>query len=179
MRFLNTCKVNKYRQGKTLEYIWVSELQKNGNIHFHIMWNEFFAIKWLTKVWGQASNSVDIEKITDARHGCSYIRKYLAKQDEAPIDGNRYGVTSGLRESIKPVSYSVPLTEDSVLSVVRAVSDDIVQAGGYVHEFGFCVGASSRPKFYKDKNGQVKRTKGIPKWLGPSVVNILLGEVPF
>lgn len=186
-RFLNTCSIRYKRRGTPLEYIWVSEIQEQtGNIHFHIMWNRFVPIAWMTKYWGQASNSVDVEKIRDARHGCNYIRKYLVKQDDVAIEGNRYGITSGLRQTMKPASFIVDPSEESAtgqnpspLSVLRSLASDIKASGGYVHEFGFCLGVPCRSVTYRAKNGQMRKTRGLPRWLGDTLLDLLLGEVPF
>jgi hypothetical protein len=186
-RFLNTIKVKMTRMGRRLDYLWVAEIQENStnNIHFHIMWNQWLPINWLSKLWGQASNSVDVEKISDARHGCNYIRKYLGKSHDAGIEGNRYGISAGLRESIQPEVYAVPsfsplpVTEETALRTIRLFSEDIERSGGFVHDYGFCVGAPSRPTVYRRRDGTTGKTKGIPRHLSEHIMNALLGEVPF
>jgi hypothetical protein len=183
-RFLHWASVTMERKGTPLNYLWVAEIQtKNtNNIHFHVLWDRYFPISKLTERWGQAKNSVDIESVKDPRHACNYIRKYLSKQDEISIAGNRYGITAGLRETMTPETSSH--TEKSDLSSTRekikALSDDIKETGGFVHEYGFCIGVPSRSALYRDrKTGETKKSRGLPKWLSVELMNILFGEVPF
>jgi hypothetical protein len=181
-RFLNTASVAMKRKGSPLEYIWTSELQKNGNIHYHILANRYIPVKMLSKWWKQASNSVDVELVKDSRHACNYIRKYLSKQDEAVIEGNRYGITSGLRETMKPSSTEIieHYEVKTAMEVINSMKQDIESSGGFVHSFGLCIGVPCRSLLYRDKDtGQTRKTRGLPSWLAGSIVDAILGEVPF
>ena len=106
-RLLNTLKKVLDRRAenrgeKTLSYIWVAEVQQNGNIHFHMLVDRFIPIKWLVKIWNQASNSVNLKKLSDQGHAINYMLKYM-KKGHCPIEGKRYGMTKDLMDAIKPI----------------------------------------------------------------------------
>ncbi|MGW8180011.1 MAG: hypothetical protein ACWGQW_14805, partial [bacterium] len=50
-----------------ISIIRISELQKNGNIHFHVLMDRHVPIKYLVELWGQESNSVHVEKLAGLR----------------------------------------------------------------------------------------------------------------
>jgi len=190
MRFLNTCSVKQKRLKRELLYLWVAELQKDtGNIHFHILWDKFFDIKWLTKIWAQANNSVDIEKMNNSIHAANYMRKctnYMTK-DKSPIEGNRYFISQSLRESMKPVEkvvFEMTAEEarfDHAKGIVAELRDAlhayqsyIEDNGGHVMEFGFSIPPGRSPQRYKDKvTGEEKQTKGVNPKLGKWVKSML------
>ena len=190
VRFLNTCSVKQKRLKRVLNYLWVAELQEDTrNIHFHILWDKFFDIKWLTKIWGQANNSVDIEKMNNSIHAANYMRKctnYMTK-DKNPIEGNRYFISQSLRESMKPtekVLFEMSASEakfDHAKGIVAELRDSlhayqsyIESQGGHVMEFGFSIPPGRSPQKYKDKiTGEEKQTKGVNPLLGKWVKSIL------
>jgi SepF-like predicted cell division protein (DUF552 family) len=150
-QFLDTCRHQQKRLNRTLSYIWVAELQKNGNIHFHIIWNQFFQITWLTKIWGQASNSVDIKTMKNITHAINYMRKYISKDDQGTIKGNRYNISKELRETMKPIIEENVIVLDTkelpdnpqaiseVMEFIDCVKEDIEERGGTVLDFGFYI----------------------------------------
>lgn len=187
MRFLNTCSVKQKRLKRTLNYLWTAELQENTrNIHFHILWDQFFDIKWLSKIWGQASNSVDIEKMNNPIHAANYMRKctdYMTK-DKSPIEGNRYFINQSLRESMKPVEkiiFEMTATEATYAKTVveqlrhslYSYQSYIEQKGGRILDFGFSIPPGRSSQTYKDKNGEMQTTRGVDPRLGKWVKSIL------
>jgi hypothetical protein len=150
------------RLGRTLAYAWVAELQKNGNIHFHILMDKFFPIAWLTKIWNQAKNSVDIERVKNPLHAARYMRKYMTKDEESEIKGNRYFISRQLRESMKPVEDALLVLQTSDETCPRGVMGDIRDFlfaskneievnGGLLLDFGFYVPMPRQPVRYRDK----------------------------
>ena len=63
-QFLTECR----QQYKTRKYLWRAETQKNGNIHFHIVFNKFIPWLWIKSTWNRIQN----------KHG--YIDKFAANQ---------------------------------------------------------------------------------------------------
>ncbi len=185
-KFLNTCSVKQKRLKRELNYIWVAENHKNGNIHFHILWDQFFPVQWLTKIWSQANNSVDIVSMSNAEHAACYMRKYITKDNESPISGNRYNITKGLRETMKPksiekiVDMSVDdLKEDNspltaAHEILQALKEDIEQRGGTVWAGGFSVPKGRSEKEYKDKHGKIKKRKGVDPRLRSHILGALI-----
>ncbi|WP_456264250.1 hypothetical protein [Geomonas diazotrophica] len=166
-----------------------AELQENGNIHFHILWDQFFPIKWLTKIWGQASNSVDIEKMKNPLHAANYMRKYITKDQTSHIRGNRYNISAGLRATMKPIekviaemthSQAIGQKGGEILEEMRdtlmAAQSMIEARGGRVIDagFGFSVPAPRSSKEYTDrKTGEKKRSRGVDPRLGKRIVSML------
>lgn len=88
-RFLDTYQ----KRNRGLLYIWVSEVQDNGNIHFHITWNIFAHHKQIRDTWnkiqskfgytskGSNPNSTDVKCVVNVDNISSYISSYIAKKD--------------------------------------------------------------------------------------------------
>lgn len=102
-------------------YIYVSELQKNGNIHFHII-IDVKLNKWkLRNLWrkqmyllgyldtyakheaGQKYIATQADQINDVTKVGKYISKYMAKtnsvvQQNKKLEGRLWGMSDGVRE---------------------------------------------------------------------------------
>lgn len=181
VRFLNTCTHKQKRLGRELHYLWVAEVQSNGNIHFHILWDQFFDIKWLSKIWGQANNSVDIVRMKNPLHASRYMRKYMTKTVNSAIQGNRYNISAPLRATMIPVEKIIfemtandaTYAKNSVSRLRSSLHDlaSIIEArGGKVMEFGFSIPPGRSPVEYRASNGEMKKTVGVDGTLGKSVV---------
>lgn len=102
-------------------YIYVSELQKNGNIHFHIVldvkvnkWK--LRNMWRKQMWllgyvdtyakyeaGLSYLATQADAITDVKKVGKYISKYMAKtnsvvQQGKKLEGRLWGMSDGVRE---------------------------------------------------------------------------------
>ncbi len=164
-------------------YIWVAELQKNGNIHFHVLHNRYFPlhdlpakkaglplVEWgpcLTRWWGQAVNSVDVAKLNDNDHAGAYIRKYMSKNageivEQSTITGNRYNISKELRIDMKPKKQVIKKgwtpsdVQDDLAKLISIIEDN----GGTILDFGFSLPRPSRSKTFRDEHGKAKKTKG-------------------
>lgn len=185
-KFLNTCAVKQKRLNRVLSYMWVAELQDNGNIHFHILWDQFFDIKWLSKVWNQANNSVDIEKMNDSLHAAYYVQKYTTKDaNNGAIKGNRYFISGELRSRMKPIENILfecsaeDLQEshealDEIHENLRLIKDGIESRGGQVFGYGFSIPRPRSSKEYTDKKtGERKKTKAVDPRLSRRVLKFI------
>jgi len=173
--FLKALGMKKKRLGKILDYIWAAEIQsETGNIHFHIMWNEFFDIKYLTKLWGQANNSVDIRKTNNPEHSVRYMMKYITKDEKTEIQGNRYYITENLREKMKPnteILVEPNSTEERRLALKDArqflseIKEYAESRGGKILDFGFSLPMpkSNRPYYDKKKKMWIKPNNCDPR----------------
>jgi hypothetical protein len=192
-KFLDACSVKQRRLNRRLDYVWIAELQDNGNIHFHILWNQFFAITYLTKIWSQGKNAVDICLMKNPLHASAYMRKYLTKDNDSLIQGNRYNISSGLRETMKPDEkkiVEVPVLEianysenpvHALTDALKAMKEDIESRGGTVLDFGFSVPAPRNAKEYTSKDGARKKSRGVDRRLASRLLNCLqsVPGVPF
>ncbi len=189
-KFLNTCSVKQKRLGRILNYVWVAELQENGNIHFHILWDQFFDIKWLTKIWGQANNSVDIQRMNNPVHASRYMRKYMTKDESCEIHGNRYNISAGLRATMKPIEKliaDITATEaeqfpeaaksfSGLRHTLLSLQEDIEERGGTVLDFGFSIPMPRASVEYTTKKGEKKRSKGVDPRLGKGLISLLTAQ---
>lgn len=75
---------------RKLEYLWIAEKQGNGNIHYHIIFNQFIKVSKVNELWCNIlrkighnvkdnANPVDVKRINSIRSLASYLTKYITK----------------------------------------------------------------------------------------------------
>ena len=183
-RFLNTLK-KKYdrklekmnKENKELNYIWVAEIQElnTKNIHFHILVNQpFIPAPWLVEIWGQAKNSVNVRRVSNQKHAAYYMLKYMSK-GHCPIEGKRYGMTQQLLDWIKPrkIRFEGDARREAFRNVKRRFYWEIENNGGKMTDFGFVIPAPKREQAYRDRQGQMRKTKGVPRDLSQRLLKAL------
>lgn len=167
-KFLHSIKVSYDRKSATsgrssdlLAYVWVAEIQlkSTNNIHFHVLLNQRPPIKWLSALWGQASNSIDVRSINNLNHASCYIRKYMEKE-KSSVQGNRYGITQGLRASMLPnkTVFNGREEQRGVFEIVLDMIDTIELNGGKVLEHGFYLPTPCRSVVFLGKDGKTKKS---------------------
>lgn len=88
----------RYKRGRPnglKNFVWVSEAQERGNIHFHLVTStKFISVNFVQEYWnklvGQDSkNSVDVEFIKEnsIRNISGYFAKYMSKSHEKNFNG--------------------------------------------------------------------------------------------
>ena len=88
----------RYKRGRPnglKNFVWVSEAQERGNIHFHLVTStKFLSVHFVQDYWnkiiGQESkNSVDVEYIKEnsIRNISGYFAKYMSKSHGKNFDG--------------------------------------------------------------------------------------------
>ena len=106
--------LTRLRNIKEFEYLWVNELQDNGNIHYHIICDKYFPIRIINKFWltilenngypsknkqGKNLNPVDISDKTydsDSSVMASYVTKYVTKSLSKGIYARRWSCSRGI-----------------------------------------------------------------------------------
>jgi len=89
----------RYKRGRPnglKNFVWVSEAQERGNIHFHLVTStDFISVNFVQNYWnelvGQESkNSVDVEYIKEnsIRNISGYFAKYMSKSHDKNFEGN-------------------------------------------------------------------------------------------
>lgn len=81
-------------------YVWKSELQKNGNIHFHILTDTFILYSEIRDIWNNLQskyhfitnfenkyghrdpNSTDVKAVTRDNETLAYLKKYMLKKSD-------------------------------------------------------------------------------------------------
>lgn len=88
----------RYKRGRPnglKNFVWVSEAQERGNIHFHLVTStKFISVNFVQEYWnklcGQVSkNSVDVEFIKEnsIRNISGYFAKYMSKSHSKDFEG--------------------------------------------------------------------------------------------
>jgi hypothetical protein len=105
------------RKENVKSYIYCSEAQKNGNIHFHIITNKFISHQKIRKYWNKIQaqygyidrfekkhghrdpNSTDIHKLNKIYSLPAYLTKYFTKDEHRrEIRGHLWGCSNNLKE---------------------------------------------------------------------------------
>ena len=76
-------------------FVWVSEAQERGNIHFHLVTStNFISVNFVQEYWNklcnqQSKNSVDVEFIKEnsIRNISGYFAKYMSKSHSKDFEG--------------------------------------------------------------------------------------------
>jgi hypothetical protein len=110
--------LTRLRQQKHLDrYIWRSEPQKNGNLHFHISTNQWFDLQYVRDTWNNCQkklgyidlfnekhhhinpNSTDVHSVRNIENSGRYISKYLSKvaDDSRLINGKIWDCSQNLK----------------------------------------------------------------------------------
>lgn len=116
-KYLNVWLQNLERVHKGINWLWVAESQKNGNIHFHVVVDRWVNFAWVQKSWNRVlSNGYYIDAFeekyghrspssTDVcgqkRMGnpAGYITKYLTGDKFVrDIEGRKWGMCDNLRK---------------------------------------------------------------------------------
>jgi len=98
-------------------YFWRAEAQKNGNIHFHLIVDNYLPYKQIREVWNRHQNalglidkfeakhlhrqpnSVDLKGVADVKNFIAYVLKYALKDEKhRKLNGRIYGMSDELRE---------------------------------------------------------------------------------
>jgi len=90
-----TIRYKRARPNGLKNYVWVSEAQERGNIHFHLVTStKFISVNFVQEYWnkliGQESrNSVDVEFIKEnsIRNISGYFAKYMSKSHSKDFEG--------------------------------------------------------------------------------------------
>lgn len=191
-KFLNTAYQQQKRLARELLYVWVAEIQqqKTGNIHFHILVNQFMDVKWVTKVWAQEVNSVDIAKpFKNPEHASAYLRKYISKDQTSLIKGFRYRISDKLHGACVPkgqVLMKVNQVDNEeldgeitreFLDTLRALRSEIEGRGGRIMDFGFHIPKPRSSRAYINKEtGLPVVIPGVDARLGKQITEILGGD---
>jgi len=84
-------------------YVYVTEFQKRGAVHFHVIFNNlpYIPSKELSRLWGHGF--IKINRITKVDNVGAYICKYMTKSvdDERLQNSDLYGRSRGLKEPIE------------------------------------------------------------------------------
>lgn len=131
---LNRFLIKITREKPDTKYLWKAERQDNGNIHFHILLDNYFDKKDVQIWWNLiqrdnqyhraglinesflGSPSTRIESLKNVDNSIAYIAKYMQKNDEKnPISGRLWGCSSELRK-LKNITYNITKDEIKIMA---------------------------------------------------------------
>lgn len=121
-------------------YYWVAEAQENGNIHFHILIDEFLDKNTLTAMWNRiqqklgyipatanptdkAYPSTQIEKVKNGANMATYVSKYLTKDEEnkRKIEGRLWSCS---REIAHLGNCRMEITDEEAAAICDSVANE-------------------------------------------------------
>jgi len=133
---LNRFLISLARSNDRVKYLWKAETQQNGNIHFHILVDEYFDKDWINQLWNsiQFDNgyisqelyknkdkiipSTRIEALRDKYDSTAYIAKYISKNEGIrKVEGRLWGCSKELQEIKKA---EIVLSKSEVLDLVNS-----------------------------------------------------------
>lgn len=88
----------RYQRGRPnglKNFVWVSEAQERGNIHFHLVTStKFISVNFVQEYWNklcnqESKNSVDVEFIKESsiKNISGYFAKYMSKSHDKNFEG--------------------------------------------------------------------------------------------
>ncbi len=128
-----------------LSLIRVSEIQpETGNIHFHVLADRHVDIRYLVKLWGQSSNSVDAKSVNGMRT-LKYLFNYLKKGGYL-VYGKRYSLSLNLYNELAPrkVRITGRYARSIFLDFIQSRGSTILNGRGYLGDWGFSLPPPSR-----------------------------------
>lgn len=138
-QFIKTIRYNE----PVKEFFWKAELQKNGNLHFHLVFDHYIDKKTIQHTWNSLQRkkgltqeyerkyhkteppSTHVKSIQDMDRAISYVMKYVSKnENKEPIQGNIYRFSKGLTE-LTPFTFdnTIDHTSDFLPALKKIVAD--------------------------------------------------------
>ncbi len=141
-----------WRSGRLSErinkYVWKAELQRRGQIHFHIIVDSFMHYVEIRKVWNRLqerrgwlddfkaerghtdANSTDIKRCKSTKSLSAYISKYMSKNDYVDVSEQGFpvplaprsvgGKVWGCSENVGRKYYDFELDEETWYNIVNS-----------------------------------------------------------
>lgn len=135
------------KSGKNFQfnYIRVSEIQpETGNIHFHVLADRHVDVGYLVKLWGQASNSVQADRISGTR-SLGYLFSYI-KKGQSLVYGKRYSMSAALYGGLRPAKVRIvgKFPRSIFLQYIQSRGQTILSGRGHLGDWGFSIPPPTR-----------------------------------
>lgn len=111
------------RKLPSLRYVWRAETQANGNIHWHIITDQFIHHRDLRSIWNTVCyragfrkydnpNSTDVHSLRNVKDPAAYIAKYMTKEssERRKVECKMWDCSIELKRC-KPVVVEMPTQE--------------------------------------------------------------------
>jgi hypothetical protein len=148
------------RDGLTKHYFWRAESQANGNIHFHLILDNWVDMRVIQGIWnsiqskhGYTDNyhktkghrnppSTHVEGLWEIENAIEYCMKYVSKSDKRRlIQGRLYSFSNGL-VSLKPFVF------DEYPGSERVVSDYLSKNCRVMFDTEYFIGYEFKNEYY-------------------------------
>jgi len=137
--FLTDCRKSR----PDFRYYWVAETQENGNIHFHVLLDQFFDKSALNFAWAkvcQAAGYISdetvitgnevpctrVDRVRDDSGFACYLSKYVSKEQAGRrlVNGRVWGCS---RDLAHLGAYQVPVSDEQIAEIVDSVDEKFVK----------------------------------------------------
>lgn len=167
---LNHFIINMVRRWKIRNYLWKAEAQSNGNIHFHLLTDQYMAHEQLKHMWNRAThrlgyidffamehghsepNSTDIHALKTVNNVTSYVCKYVAKPEQGRIICGHSWYASDNVKKLKPITIEVSTKVWDWLNEVQSMEGSLLKPSD-----NFCLTMTGRPIDLKSAPREVTR----------------------
>lgn len=138
-RLLNQFLIEASRKWSINRYLWRAESQGNGNIHFHVITDQFIPWWELQVCWNRIQeklgyvsefkkkhgnknpNSTDIHSIWKVKNLSAYLAKYCTKENKGrSIQGKQWGLSTSLSRMKNAISERWSKLDDDIHKVFVA-----------------------------------------------------------
>lgn len=104
-------RVKRSKECSFHDHLWVAERQKDGKLHFHVLFGGYIPKEWVNHAWTEiAGQEIDgklkplFPNVKGAQsHTVGYLTKYMAKADRTPISGRRWGASARASHKSLPI----------------------------------------------------------------------------
>lgn len=144
---LNYFMITLKRKTKLKNYLWVSEKQKNGNVHFHLLFDKFISWRLVRDLWNEAqnklgyidrfeekhehkdANSTDIKSLRSIENPSAYITKYITKdEDKNSQCGRMWNCSKRLKEVESYTQLIDPHLSSSLSNLIQKHPENVYEA---------------------------------------------------
>ena len=163
-------------------YLWVAEKQKRGAIHFHIITPNYIPMDRINSGWAEIVRkwyqkngyifSHVLPNVKAVDNVSRYVTKYITKDENNKIEGNRYSISKVAHKLAKPTIEELILTSsrnptEVLHEVISSLNTEVIQIDnsdtkkeddptlilGYFipNSKGILDKLSSHPKTYKER----------------------------
>ena len=147
---LNRLLIHACRQWNVKQWIWIAESQQRGNIHFHIIFDNYVNMLELQKQWNRIQSDNKTNEAYMREFSCKqapsthirsvqsgqvakYLTKYITKVTSSAraIEGRLWGCSDSLRELKTYSCDAIPLYDDYVCCAIENGEASVISAEHY------------------------------------------------
>lgn len=144
---LNHILVVMRKKWNVQNYVWRAEPQRNGNIHFHIVTDQYIPWNELRNAWNKCvgklgyverfhkkfnhktPNSTDVHAIHKIKNIAAYLSKYCTKNNPGrPINGKLWGLSQGLSRIKSAIDMRWSTLNDEIIEIFDHFKSKVIKS---------------------------------------------------